>query len=138
MITRIDGRRRVSAIAVSLLLGAGGCGAHSHKNPSTGFSGYHSDAASIQLISAVVGGKNIFIPSTVVVTGGAPQTLSVFNTTDKPHGFAIPGLDVQVVLLAGEETQIDLPPLAGGEIYRIGCHLHPPHRSATLVVVPGR
>ncbi len=68
----------------------------------------------------------------------AHECQSVFNTTDKPHGFAIPGLDVQTVLPAGEEIQLDLPALAGGEIYRIACHLHPPHRSATLVVVPGR
>jgi uncharacterized membrane protein YeaQ/YmgE (transglycosylase-associated protein family) len=137
MIARITDARRIGVIA-ALLLGAVGCGVHSHMNSTTGVPGYQSDTQSIEMISAVVGGKNIFIPSTVVVTGGAPQTLSVFNTTDKPHGFAIPGLDIQVVLLAGEETQIDLPPLAGGEIYRIGCHLHPPHRSATLVVVPGR
>ena len=137
MIARITDGRRIGVIA-ALLLGAVGCGVHSHMNLTTGVPGYQSDTQSIEMISAVVGGKNIFIPSTVVVTGGAPQTLSVFNTTDKPHGFAIPGLGVQVVLLAGEETQIDLPPLAGGEIYRIGCHLHPPHRSATLVVVPGR
>ena len=138
MIARIAGGRRMGAIAALVLLGAGGCGVHSHMNLSTGVPGYHSDAASVQLISAVIGGKNIFIPSTIVVTAGAPQTLSVFNTTDKPHGFAIPGLDVQTVLPAGEEIQLDLPALAGGEIYRIGCHLHPPHRSATLVVVPGR
>jgi hypothetical protein len=138
MITRIAGGRRGGAIAALVLLCAGGCGGHSQLNRDSGLPGYHSDAASVQMISAVVGGKNIFIPSTVVVIAGAPQVLSVFNTTDKPHGFAIPGLDVQTVLPAGEEIQIDLPALEGGEIYRIGCHLHPPHRSASLVVVPGR
>jgi hypothetical protein len=154
MTARTAGGRRIAVIAALLLLGAGGgcahsqgggCAhsqggrcAHSQMDPSTGVPGYHSDATSVQLISAVIGGKNVFIPSTVVVTAGAPQTLSIFNTTDKPHGFAIPGLDVQIVLPAGEEIQLDLPALVGGEIYRIGCHLHPPHRSATLVVVPGR
>jgi len=136
MATRIAGGRRFGAIAAWVLLGCGGV--HSQMAPSTSLPGYRSDTESIQLISAVVGGKNIFIPSTVVVTAGAPQTLSIFNTTDKPHGFAIPGLDVQIVLPAGEEIQVDLPALEGAEIYRIGCHLHPPHRSATLVVVPGR
>ncbi len=138
MIDRTAGGRRIGVIAALLLLGAGGCGGHSQMNSSTGLSGYHSDASSVQLISAVIGGKNVFVPSTVVVTAGKPQTLSIFNTTDNPHGFAIPGLDVQTVLPAGEETQIDLPALAGGEIYRIACHLHPPHRGASLVVVPGR
>jgi hypothetical protein len=29
-------------------------------------------------------------------------------------------------------------PLEGGEIFEIGCRLHPPHRTATLVVMPER
>jgi hypothetical protein len=136
MIARIAGECRISAVAVLLLLS--GCGAHSQTNPTSDFPGYHSDTTTIELISAIIGGKNVFIPSTIVVTAGTPQTLSIFNTTDKPHGFAIPRLEIQMVLPAGEEIQIDLPALTGGEIYRIACHLHPPHRSATLVVVPGR
>jgi hypothetical protein len=90
------------------------------------------------MISAVVGGKNIFIPSTVVVTAGGPRTLSVFNTTDKPHGFAIKGLSIETVLYPGQETRVELPILKDSEIYTIGCQLHPPHRTATLVVVPSR
>jgi heme/copper-type cytochrome/quinol oxidase subunit 2 len=86
----------------------------------------------------LVGGKNIFIPSTIVVTAGRPQALSVFNTTDTPHGFAIRGLSIETVLAPGEETRVELPVLKGPEIYTIGCQLHPPHRTATLVVVPGR
>jgi heme/copper-type cytochrome/quinol oxidase subunit 2 len=85
-----------------------------------------------------VGGKNIFIPSTIVVVAGKPQTLSIFNTADKPHGFAIRGLSIEAVLMPGEETRVELPTLKGSEIYTIGCQLHPPHRTATLVVVPAR
>jgi heme/copper-type cytochrome/quinol oxidase subunit 2 len=86
----------------------------------------------------VVGGKNIFIPSTIVVSAGKPQALSIFNTADMPHGFTIRGLSIEIVLMPGEETRVELPVLEGSEIYTIGCHLHPPHRTATLVVVPGR
>jgi heme/copper-type cytochrome/quinol oxidase subunit 2 len=89
------------------------------------------------VISALVGGKNVFIPSTIVVSAGKPQSLSVFNTTDVPHGFAIKGLGIETVLQPGAETKIDLPVLEGKRIYAIGCQLHPPHRTATLVVVPG-
>jgi heme/copper-type cytochrome/quinol oxidase subunit 2 len=85
-----------------------------------------------------VGGKNIFIPSTIVVSAGKPQALSIFNTADKPHGFTIRGLSIEIVLMPGEETRVELPVLKGSEIYTIGCHLHPPHRTATLVVVPAR
>jgi hypothetical protein len=138
MIARIAALAAKPAIAALLLALTSGCGSHGHVNPTGALAGYQSDASEIQIISAVVGGKNVFIPSTIVVTAGRPQALSVFNTADKPHGFAIKGLSIETVLYPGEETRIELPVLEGSEIYTIGCQLHPPHRTATLVVVPGR
>ena len=127
------GRRALLALAVpAFLLGCisehGGHGPH----------GFSDDRSQVQVISASVGGKNVFIPSTIVLTAGAGRTLSVFNTTDQPHGFAIPGLGVEVVLQPGQEQTIQLPTLEAHRIYAINCHLHPPHRTATLMVVPGR
>ena len=55
-----------------------------------------------------LGGKNVFIPSTIVVTAGHPVKLSIFNTTDVPHGFAIPALNVAEVLPAKAEHEIEL------------------------------
>jgi hypothetical protein len=127
----------ITIAALSLTL-ASGCGSRCHTNRTCALAGYQSDVGEVQMISAVVGGKNIFIPSTVVVTAGRPQTLTVFNTTDKPHGFAIKGLSIETVLNSGEETRIELPVLENPASYTIGCQLHPPHRTATLVVVPGR
>ena len=46
----------------------------------------------------------------------------------------IPGLGVEAMLPPGEETMVALPPLSAPQIYEIECHLHPPHRHATLVV----
>ncbi len=138
MTTRIQFFAGSAAIAALLLSLTSGCGSHGHASPADALAGYQSDVGEIQMISAVVGGKNVFIPSTIVVTAGKPQTLSVFNTTDTPHGFAIKGLSIETVLYAGEETRVELPVLKGSEIYTIGCQLHPPHRTATLVVVPGR
>jgi len=89
----------------------------------------------IQVVSAVVGGKNVYIPSTIVVAEGTTNTLSIFNTTDKPHGFRIPVLGIETVLPAQEETTLELPALEGGAIYEINCQLHPPHRTATLAVL---
>ncbi len=100
--------------------------------------GYTSDVSTVQIVSALVGGKNVFIPSTIVVTDGGPRTLSVFNTTEMPHGFAIAALGIEEVIPPGEEVLIELPPLEGGQVLRIHCHMHPPHRSATLVVLPSR
>ena len=138
MATRISILFRRITIACLLLACTSGCGLHSHPGADGALAGYRSDASEIQVISAVVGGKNIYIPSTIVVVAGKPQTLSVFNTADNPHGFSIRGLSIEEVLMPGEETRIELPALQGSEIYTIGCQLHPPHRTATLVVVPGR
>jgi hypothetical protein len=100
-------------------------------------SGFASDVSTTQIVSTNVGGKNVYIPSTVVVTSGAPQKLSVYNTTDTPHGFRIDALDLEVILPPQEELIFELPPLEAGSVLRIHCHLHPAHRTATLVVLPG-
>ena len=90
----------------------------------------------VEVVSTKVGGKNIFIPSTIVLTEGEGRSLSFFNTTDQPHGMIIPDLGIQVVLPPGEEYLVELPPLVGGHVHDMQCHLHPPHRGAAVVVLP--
>jgi heme/copper-type cytochrome/quinol oxidase subunit 2 len=97
---------------------------------------HHENAGdTIEVVSTNVQGKNVFIPSSIVVAEGQPHTLSIFNTTDVPHGFAIAGIGVEVVLPPQEETRVELPALEGEKIHRIHCQLHAPHRSAQLVVL---
>jgi hypothetical protein len=81
MAAQISILARCIAIATLVLASTSGCGLHSH---SDALAGYQSDVSEIQVISAVVGGKNIFIPSTIVVSAGKPQALSIFNTADNP------------------------------------------------------
>ncbi len=100
-------------------------------------SGYTSDQSVIQVVSTNVQGKNVYIPATIVVVAGKPHTLSLFNTTDVPHGFRISGLEIETVLPSKEEHELALPALEGGKVYQIHCQLHPAHRNATLVVLPG-
>ena len=138
MSTRIRLPAKSAAFAAILLALTSGCASHHGASPTSAIAGYQSDVSEIQVISAVVGGKNVFIPSTIVVTAGRPQALSVFNTADKPHGFAIKGLSIETVLYPGQETRFFFNDTATTEIYTIGCQLHPTHRTATLVVVPGR
>jgi len=88
----------------------------------------------IHVVSSNVQGKNVFIPSTIVVEAKKGQTLSIFNTTDTPHGFEITKLGVQFVLDPQKETEVKLPAAEEG-IYTIHCQLHPPHRNARLVVL---
>ena len=107
----------------------------STENGGGGF-GYTDDRTRIEVVSTVIGGKNVFVPGTVVVTAGTGRSLSFFNTTDKPHGMKIPGLGIEAILPHGEEYVIELPELLAGHVYEMQCHLHPPHRGAALVVLP--
>jgi hypothetical protein len=126
----LRGAPRLALLLLATCLAALGC-----PGAETGFSG---EASPIQLVSTQVGGKNVYIPSTVLVVAGVPQVLSVYNTTDTPHGFRIAGLGIETVLPPGQEHAVELPALEGGRVYRIDCQLHPPHRNATLAVLPGR
>jgi hypothetical protein len=100
--------------------------------------GFSDDRSTVQVVSALVGKKNVYIPSTIVVTAGSGRTLNVHNATDTPHGFRIAGLGVETILQPGADTLVALPPLSAHAIYGIDCQLHPPHRHATLVVLPAR
>ena len=129
---------RLPTLLAVLLAVAAGCAHRMRDHEMHHSAGYSSDVSTVQVVSALVGGKNVFIPSTIVVTDGGPRSLSVVNTTEMPHGFAIAALGIETVLPPGEEVRIDLPPLHGGQVLRIHCHMHPPHRSATLVVLPSK
>jgi len=100
--------------------------------------GFVDDRDVVQVLNIKLGTRVTFVPATIVVTAGTGRKLSIFNDTDMPHGFRIPGLALEVLLPAGEETLVELPPLVGPQIYGIECHLHVPHRHASLVVLPAR
>ncbi len=133
-LARGRGRRALYALAVPALLVA----CVSLGDVDVRDSGFSDERTQVQVLTTQIGGKNVFVPSTILVTSGVGRSLSFFNTTDQPHGMAIPGLGIEVILKPGEEYVVELPTLEGGRIYAINCHLHPPHRSATLVVLPGR
>jgi hypothetical protein len=130
--------RPLAPLALLAALAAPGCAARMEMHEAHHASGYSSDVSTVQVVSALVGGKNVFIPSTIVVTDGGPRTLSLYNTTEMPHGFAIAGLGIETVLPPGQEVIVNLPALHGGQVLRIHCHMHPPHRAATLVVLPAK
>lgn len=130
--------RTLAALLAVSLTGCVWFGTYETEQTSAFPGGFDDDRAVVQVLSTNVGGKNFFVPSTIVLTAGEGRKLSLFNTTDIPHGFAIPGLGVEVVAQPGVETEIALPPLEGEHVYAINCHVHPPHRSATLVVLPAK
>ena len=136
--TRSRARRGTFALTLVALLAATACHSPARKHHMARHHGFTSDTSTIQVVTTELGGKNVFIPSTIVVTSGHPVKLSIFNTTDVPHGFAIPALNLAVVLPAKAEQEIELPALDGHQILQIKCHLHEKHRTATLVVLPAK
>lgn len=128
-------RGLVVLILATTMVAALGCFGARHKrhHQRHGFTG---DTGAVQVISAEVGGQNVFIPATIAVKAGAPVTLSIFNTTGKPHGFSIPALGIAEVLPVGEEHVIELPAMDGHQLLQINCQLHTTHRTATLLVLP--
>jgi hypothetical protein len=130
--------RRIATATLGLLLaGAAGCVSVGDVDTKAAKDGYLDERESVQIVTTLLGGKNVFIPSTVVLSEGSGRRLTIYNTTDTPHGFQIPTLGVTAVLQPGQENVVALPPLEGGRIYNMICHLHPPHRHATLMVVRG-
>jgi len=126
--------RNIRIVALGPLALALGCGAPS---PADAADGFRDDRTTIQVVSSNVQGKNVYIPSTIVVTAGKAQTLQVFNTTDVPHGFSIAGLGIEEILPPQQEHEVKLSGLEGGQVLQIHCHLHPAHRTGTLLVLPG-
>jgi Cupredoxin-like domain len=134
-------RSRASSAACALALFAAlaaGCHGPMREHHHARHHGFTSDTSTIQIVTTELGGKNVFIPSTIVVTSGHPVKLSIFNTTKAPHGFSIPALGVSEVLPAQEEHEIALGVLEPNQVLQIICHLHSAHRTATLVVLPAR
>lgn len=132
----------LGALVMLGFLGAGlaGCGDDEkakvipEAHPSTPYSA-DDDRPVLQMMTTKIGAKNVFVPSTMVVTVGAGRVLTIYNDTELPHNFTVPGLGIDATLSPGEETQIVLPPLRKPAIYDIRCSLHPPHRHASLVVL---
>ncbi len=132
----IDPRRGV-LVWMAGILAAAGCGnAPSGSVDAAPPPGFADDREVIQVVSTNTQGKNVYIPSTIVATAGKGQVLSVYNTTEMPHGFAIDGLGIEEILPPGAEHRIVLPELTGNTVHHVRCHLHPAHRTGTLLVLP--
>lgn len=123
----------VAALACAVLAGALPALAAHHEEAEGDAHAGHEQVDAIEVVSTNVQGKNVYIPSTIVVEAGKPHALSVYNTTDTPHGLTIEAAKIEEVLMPGKEQSIELPALEPG-IYKIRCQLHPPHRTGRLVV----
>lgn len=104
---RLRTGRRATAAALALLL-LGACAS------TRSFHG--------SLTQAKVGAAPGFVPAVLSVLG-TRGTLTVTNSLDKPHGFAIDELKIMKVVEAGKSLTIRLPKLKSVD-YEFYCQLH--------------
>ena len=111
----------VVAAAVVALVATAGCAGESERRT---------------LAAATVGDKPGFSPDVVTVHTGDKVDLVVSNATDRTHGFDIEGYGLQprVVDPTLEPERVRFTARRAGT-FKIYCHLHPQHLTATLVVL---
>ncbi len=86
--------------------------------------------------ATVEGGAAGFSPNVVTVHTGDKVDLIVSNATDRTHGFDIEGygLQARVVDPTLPPERVRFTARRAGT-FKIYCHLHPQHLTATLVVL---
>ncbi len=123
MITESRRRARAAAILLPAVLGlvAAGCG---------------NETTSRRAIAAArVEGGTGFDPTEISVHNGDRVDLRVSNRTSVPHGFDIDGYGLKSwVIEPGQIQRIQFTARRAGT-FRIFCHLHEAHRTATLRVL---
>jgi heme/copper-type cytochrome/quinol oxidase subunit 2 len=122
--TRVAGRRaRAAAVVLPAVVGlvAAGCG---------------NDSTSRRTISAApVAGGTGFRPTSISVYNGDKVDLRVGNNTNTAHGFDIDGFGLKSwVIEPGQTQRIRFTARRAGT-FRIFCHLHERHQTATLRVL---
>ncbi|HEX2273306.1 MAG TPA: cupredoxin domain-containing protein [Acidimicrobiales bacterium] len=110
-----------AAALVLALVGASACAGESERRT---------------VAAATVDGKPGFSPDTITVHTGDKVDLIVSNATDRTHGFDIEGygLQARVVDPTLEPERVRFTARRAGT-FKIYCHLHPQHLTATLVVL---
>lgn len=90
---------------------------------------------SFQMVTVDLSGTKIWLPSTVVVNRGDTVEFEIVSRAGEGtvHGFQIQDYGVEEVAdTKGKKLRLRADK-AG--VFRIGCHLHPPHIGAQLIVL---
>ena len=74
-----------------------------------------------------------FSPTTITVDQENKVILRVTNGTSSVHGFSIEGYRIQREVQPTETQRIEFKASRGGT-FKIFCHIHPAHQTATLFV----
>jgi nitrosocyanin len=91
-------------------------------------------APAYTLLTAMVAeGANIWLPSTLILEGQVPVTLTLRNVSKVEHGFAIEAMGVREIIPAGETKTVVVTPGESG-VYRYHCPLHKGHVGGQLLI----
>lgn len=86
--------------------------------------------------AATVGDKPGFSPDVVTVHTGDKVELIVSNATDRTHGFDVEGYGLKALVVDPTLKPETVKFTARRQgTFKIYCHLHPQHQTATLVVL---
>ena len=86
------------------------------------------------LITVVLDGTKIWLPSSLMVHQGDDVELTLINKLDEPHGFKIAEVGIEEVVQPKAQTTVKFTASQTG-VHSYICHLHPPHVGGQMLVL---
>jgi plastocyanin len=86
------------------------------------------------LITVVLDGTKIWLPSSLMVHQGEEVELTLINKLEDPHGFKIAEVGIEEVVQPKAQTTVTFTASQPGA-HRYICHIHPPHIGGQILVL---
>ena len=86
------------------------------------------------LITVVLDGTKIWLPSSLMVHQGEEVELTLINKLEDPHGFKIAEVGIEEVVQPKAQTTVKFTASQPGAHSYI-CHIHPPHIGGQILVL---
>ena len=86
------------------------------------------------LITVVLDGTKIWLPSSLMVQQGDEVELTLINKLDEPHGFKIEAFGIEEVVQPKAQMTVTFTASQPG-VHSYLCHLHPPHLGGQMLVL---
>ena len=86
------------------------------------------------LMTVVLDGTKIWLPSSLMVHQGDEVELTLINTLEDPHGLKIEEVGIEEVVQPKAQMTVRFTAAPPG-VHRYLCHLHPPHIGGQLLVL---
>ena len=86
------------------------------------------------LITVVLDGTKIWLPSSLMVHQGDEVELTLINKLEDPHGFKIADVGIEEVVQPKAQTTVTFTASQPGAHSYI-CHIHPPHIGGQILAL---